>query len=80
MEKPRIISYKPLTKKSTHIPTTTYYSPLSNVEGLGLGFGEFSNTMTKINRTDWQVILKVIIAIATTLFGVLGTKDNEKQE
>ena len=36
--------------------------------------------MTKINRTDWQVILKVIIAIATTLFGVLGTKDNEKQE
>ncbi len=33
------------------------------------------NTMSKINRNDWQVILKVIIAIATTLFGALGAKE-----
>lgn len=31
--------------------------------------------MSKINRSDWQVILKVIIAIATTLFGALGAKE-----
>lgn len=34
-----------------------------------------NNTMRKINRNDWQVILKVIIAIATTLFGALGAKE-----
>ena len=33
------------------------------------------NTMSKINRNDWQVILKVIIAIATTLFGALGARE-----
>ncbi len=31
--------------------------------------------MSKLNRNDWQVILKVIIAIATTIFGAIGAKE-----
>lgn len=31
--------------------------------------------MSKLNRNDWQVILKVIIAIATTIFGAMGAKE-----
>lgn len=39
-----------------------------------------NKTMSKINRNDWQVILKVIIAIATTLFGALGAKEAADNE
>ena len=28
--------------------------------------------MTKFNATDWKVIIKVIIAIATTILGAIG--------
>ena len=28
--------------------------------------------MTKLNSTDWKVIIKVIIAIATTILGAIG--------
>lgn len=28
--------------------------------------------MTKFNATDWKVIVKVIIAIATTILGAIG--------
>lgn len=28
--------------------------------------------MSKLNITDWKAIIKVIIAIATTILGVLG--------
>lgn len=28
--------------------------------------------MTKLNATDWKVIIKVIIAIATTILGAIG--------
>ncbi len=31
--------------------------------------------MSKLNRNDWQVILKLIIAVATTIFGALGAKE-----
>ena len=31
--------------------------------------------MSKLNKSDWQVILKVIIAIATAIFGAIGTKE-----
>lgn len=28
--------------------------------------------MTKLNLTDWKVIIKVIIAIASTILGAIG--------
>ncbi len=31
--------------------------------------------MSKINISDWKVIVKVIIAIATTLLGALGAQE-----
>lgn len=36
--------------------------------------------MSKINVSDWRVIVKIIIAIATTLLGALGVQeaDNDK--
>lgn len=30
--------------------------------------------MSKINANDWKVIMKVIIAIATTLLGAFGAQ------
>lgn len=37
--------------------------------------------MSKLNATDWRVIIKVIIAIATTILGALGVEqgmDNDR--
>lgn len=48
---------------------------ISRTCGTNLNQTMKDNTMSKINRNDWQVILKVIIAIATTLFGALGAKE-----
>lgn len=31
--------------------------------------------MSKLNVTDWRVIIKVIIAIATTILGALGAEE-----
>lgn len=51
------------------------HAALRRPNGTNLNQSMKNNTMSKINRNDWQVILKVIIAIATTLFGALGAKE-----
>ena len=32
--------------------------------------------MSKLNATDWRVIVKVIIAIATAILGALGVEQS----
>jgi|JI8StandDraft_1071087.scaffolds.fasta_scaffold2346324_1 hypothetical protein len=36
--------------------------------------------MSKLNMRDWQVVVKIIMAIASALLGALGAQDAVKDE
>lgn len=36
--------------------------------------------MSKINVSDWRVIVKIVIAIATTLLGALGAQEAKGED